>query len=40
LTAAGLAPATPPPHQGTQGKRALLLDKSATQGVPLEITGP
>jgi methylmalonyl-CoA/ethylmalonyl-CoA epimerase len=40
LTAAGLAPATPPPHQGTQGKRALFLDKSATQGVPLEITGP
>ena len=40
LTAAGLAPAIPPPHQGTQGKRALFLDKSATQGVQLEITGP
>ena len=26
-------------HQGTQGKRALFLDKSATQGVPVEITG-
>lgn len=28
------------PHQGTQGKRALFLDSSATQGVPVEITGP
>ena len=26
-------------HQGTQGKRALFLDPSATQGVPVEITG-
>jgi methylmalonyl-CoA/ethylmalonyl-CoA epimerase len=39
LIAAGLAPATPPPHQGTQGKRALFLTKSATQDVQLEITG-
>ena len=39
LVAAGLAPATPPPHQGTQGKRALFLAKSATQNVQVEITG-
>ena len=26
-------------HQGTQGKRALFLDQSATQGVPVELTG-
>ena len=26
-------------HQGTQGKRALFLDKSATQGVQVEVTG-
>jgi len=39
LVAAGLAPATPPPHQGTQGKRALFLTKSATQSVQVEITG-
>ncbi|MEY2877778.1 MAG: hypothetical protein RLZZ15_158 [Verrucomicrobiota bacterium] len=39
LIAAGLAPAIPLPHQGTQGKRALFLAKSATQGVQVEITG-
>jgi len=27
------------PHQGTQGKRALFLTKSATQNIPVEITG-
>lgn len=27
------------PHQGTQGKRALFLTKSATQGVQVEVTG-
>jgi methylmalonyl-CoA epimerase len=27
------------PHQGTQGKRALFFDKSATQGVQMEVTG-
>jgi methylmalonyl-CoA/ethylmalonyl-CoA epimerase len=27
------------PHQGTQGKRALFLDKTATQGVQVELTG-
>ena len=26
-------------HQGIQGKRALFLDKSATQGLQVEITG-
>ncbi len=39
LIAAGLAPATPAPHQGTQGKHALFLTKSATQNVQVEITG-
>ena len=39
LTAAGLATRSPPPHQGTQGKRALFLNKSATQNVQVEITG-
>jgi methylmalonyl-CoA/ethylmalonyl-CoA epimerase len=29
----------PKMHQGTQGKRALFLDKSATQGVQVELTG-
>ncbi len=28
-----------PLHQGTQGKRALVLDKSATQGTQVEVTG-
>jgi methylmalonyl-CoA/ethylmalonyl-CoA epimerase len=27
------------PHQGTQSKRALFLDKAATQGVQMEVTG-
>ncbi|MBI3862480.1 MAG: VOC family protein [Planctomycetia bacterium] len=35
----GLPAAAPAPHQGTQGKRALFLDKSASQGVQLEVTG-
>jgi methylmalonyl-CoA/ethylmalonyl-CoA epimerase len=35
----GLPAAQPTPHQGTQGKRALFLDKSATQNVQLEVTG-
>jgi len=39
IIAAGLAPATPPPHQGTQGKRALFLAKARTQNVQVEITG-
>jgi methylmalonyl-CoA/ethylmalonyl-CoA epimerase len=32
-------PTAPAAHQGTQGKRALFLDKSATQGVQVEVTG-
>lgn len=32
-------PAGPAPHQGTQGKRAVFLDKSATAGVVVELTG-
>ena len=39
LVAAGLAAMTPGPHQGTQGKRALFLAKSATGGVQVEVTG-
>lgn len=38
LSVQGLAGA-PPPHQGTQGKRALFLAKDQTQGVVVEITG-
>jgi methylmalonyl-CoA/ethylmalonyl-CoA epimerase len=33
-------PTAPAPHQGTQGKRALFFDKTATGGVLLEVTGP
>lgn len=36
--AAGLRP-TGRPHQGTGGKRALFFDRSATDGVQVEITG-
>jgi methylmalonyl-CoA/ethylmalonyl-CoA epimerase len=32
-------PTAPNPHQGTQGKRALFFDKTATQGVQVEVTG-
>ena len=32
-------PTAPGIHNGTRGKRALFLDKSATQDVQLEITG-
>jgi methylmalonyl-CoA/ethylmalonyl-CoA epimerase len=39
LVAIGLASPIPPPHQGTQGKRALFLAKAATQNVQVEITG-
>lgn len=38
--AAATVPAAASPHQGTQGKRALFLDRSATQGVQVELTGP
>jgi methylmalonyl-CoA/ethylmalonyl-CoA epimerase len=39
LTQQGLPAAQPAPHQGTQGKRALFLDKGPTQSVQLEVTG-
>jgi methylmalonyl-CoA/ethylmalonyl-CoA epimerase len=32
-------PAAPQPHQGTQGKRAVFLEATATQGVRVELTG-
>jgi methylmalonyl-CoA/ethylmalonyl-CoA epimerase len=32
-------PTAPAVHQGTRGKRALFLEKSATQGVQVEVTG-
>lgn len=32
-------PTAPNIHQGTQGKRALFLDKASTQGVQVEVTG-
>jgi methylmalonyl-CoA/ethylmalonyl-CoA epimerase len=35
----GLPPAGPPPHQGTQGKRALFLDSSQTDTLRVELTG-
>jgi methylmalonyl-CoA/ethylmalonyl-CoA epimerase len=35
----GLPPGEPQPHQGTQGKRALFLDRAATGGVQVELTG-
>jgi methylmalonyl-CoA/ethylmalonyl-CoA epimerase len=35
----GLPPAGPPPHQGTQGKRATFIDPAATGGIRVELTG-
>ncbi len=32
-------PTAPNPHQGTQGKRALFLDRNATQNIQVELTG-
>jgi methylmalonyl-CoA/ethylmalonyl-CoA epimerase len=37
--AASPVPTAPAPHQGTQGKRALFLDRNATHGVQVEFTG-
>lgn len=37
-TARGV-PAAPQPHQGTRGKRAIFLDRAATDGVQVELTG-
>lgn len=34
-----LPPGQAEPHQGTKGKRALFIDKSATDGVMVELTG-
>ncbi len=39
LPSLGLSPGEPRPHQGTQGKRALFLDRAATGGVQVELTG-
>lgn len=35
----GVRPGEAKPHQGTQGKRALFLDKTTTDGVQVELTG-
>ena len=35
----GLPAGEPQPHQGTQGQRALFLDRAATAGVQVELTG-
>lgn len=32
-------PTAPNAHQGTQGKRAVFLDRTVTQGVQVELTG-
>jgi methylmalonyl-CoA/ethylmalonyl-CoA epimerase len=32
-------PVAPAIHQGTQGKRALFLDREGTQGIQVEVTG-
>jgi len=32
-------PGEPRPYEGTLGKRVLFLDRDATQGVPVELTG-
>ena len=32
-------PPAPAAHQGTQGRKAVFLDKSVTQGVQVELTG-
>jgi hypothetical protein len=39
LPAHDLAAGEPQPHQGTQGKRALFVDRAGTQGVQVELTG-
>jgi len=39
IGAMGLPPAGPPPHQGTQGKRATFIDPTATATVRVELTG-
>ena len=39
LPAHDLAPGELQPHQGTQGKRALFLDRGGTDNVQVELTG-
>jgi len=39
LPAHSLAAGEPRPHQGTLGKRALVLERAGTQGVQVELTG-
>ncbi|HLE29212.1 MAG TPA: VOC family protein, partial [Anaerolineales bacterium] len=39
LPAHDLAPGELQPHQGTQGKRALFLDRTGTDNVQVELTG-
>ena len=39
LPAHNLSAGEPQPHQGTQGKRALFLDRAGTQTVQVELTG-
>jgi methylmalonyl-CoA/ethylmalonyl-CoA epimerase len=39
LSTRGVAPGEGQPHQGTQGKRALFLDTTTTDGVQVELTG-
>jgi len=34
-----ISPSEPVPHQGTQGKRALFLERSVTGGIQVEVTG-
>jgi len=34
-----LVPTAPSAHEGTRGKRAVFLDRAATQGVQVELTG-
>ena len=36
----GLIDCDTAPHQGTDGKRAIFLNKEQTKGVVIEITGP
>jgi methylmalonyl-CoA/ethylmalonyl-CoA epimerase len=39
VSAHGLPPGESQPHQGTQGKRALFLNRDATDGIQVELTG-
>ena len=39
FSAAGIPVAAPTPHQGTVGKRAIFLDRAASDGIVVELTG-